>query len=80
MDTAKPTIALSTGDHKQAALFFDFVWPFHSMDSVPIELHDMAIEVPSFPAEEGSPHRDLFSRLLMNISKSSPERFTFSGR
>jgi len=55
------TIALSSGDHKMACLFWDFIVPFHSYDDVPKELR-LPLHLPDdkfdkFVKESYSPNR-----------------------
>jgi len=44
----RDNVALSTGDHKQAALFFDKILPLHSSKTVPSEIREYV----KFPHEE----------------------------
>lgn len=77
MSTNTETIAISTGDHKMAALFFDKIWPLHSMDSVPDEIQDINV---SIPAEPDDVVMKTIGDWIMSVSKSPKDSVTFSAR
>lgn len=75
MTTTSTSTAISFGDHKQAALFFDQIWPMHSMDSVPNEIHDITLKIP--PLGELT---QAFGNLLSQVSRSPLDGFTIGLR
>jgi hypothetical protein len=72
----QPTVALSFSDHMQAALFFDRIWPMHSMDITPGELHDLTLSIPLGDGEVS----DVIGSLIMKMSNSKPHEVTLSGK
>jgi hypothetical protein len=63
------TFALSFSDHKQSALFFDKIWPLHSMDAIPEEIHDIVINVPLL-SEDSRAVSEALGNMIMSVSKS----------
>lgn len=78
MSSPKQTIALSFFDHKKASLFFDKVFPMHSLDEIPRNIRDFHFKVPNFPDDKFKIELlKRMVRLVENISSAPYDKLVF---